>query len=103
MPINLATVLKVFAMPDNSKSAIVQGIARVKILDYIEEDPYFKAAVSKISDDPISDELEISSISDNLRKSFSELIKVAPNLTEEHTVCYLTYKNQIDLLIGRYH
>ncbi len=81
----LATVLKVFAMPDNSKSAIVQGIARVKILDYIEEDPYFKAAVSKISDDPISDELEISSISDNLRKSFSELIKVAPNLTEEHT------------------
>ena len=27
----LATVLKVFDMPDNSKSAIVQGISRVKI------------------------------------------------------------------------
>ena len=42
----LATVLKVYAMPDNSKSAIVQGIARVKILDYLRKDPYFKAAVS---------------------------------------------------------
>ena len=81
----LATVLKVFAMPDNSKSAIVQGISRVKILDYIEQDPYFKAAVSTISDDPIRDELELAGISDNLRKSFSDLIKVAPNLTEEHT------------------
>ena len=81
----LATVLKVFAMPDNSKSAIVQGITRVKILDYINKEPYFKAAVSTISDDPISDELEIVSIADNLRRSFNDLIKVAPNLTEEHT------------------
>tara|TARA_Y100001970_G_scaffold66785_1_gene85205 strand:- start:33 stop:2456 length:2424 start_codon:yes stop_codon:yes gene_type:complete len=81
----LATVLKVFAMPDNSKSAIVQGISRVKILDYIEKEPYFKAAVSTISDDPVPDELELISISDKLRKSFSDLIKVAPNLTEEHT------------------
>ena len=30
----LAVVLKVFDMPDNSKSAIVQGIDRVKILDF---------------------------------------------------------------------
>ena len=81
----LATVLKVFAMPDNSKSAIVQGIARVKILDYTEKEPYFKAAASKVSDEPITDQLQLDEIVDNLRTSFSELIKVAPNLTEEHT------------------
>tara|TARA_X000001036_G_scaffold440008_1_gene493678 strand:- start:95 stop:2482 length:2388 start_codon:yes stop_codon:yes gene_type:complete len=81
----LATVLKVFAMPDNSKSAIVQGISRVKILDYLSKEPYFKAAVSTISDDPIIDELEIKNSSESLRKSFADLIKVAPNLTEEHT------------------
>ena len=81
----LATVLKVFAMPDNSKSAIVQGIARVKILDYLEKEPYFKAAASKVSDEPVADQLEIDDIVDNLRTSFSDLIKVAPNLTEEHT------------------
>ena len=33
----LAVVLKVFDMPDNSKSAIVQGVDRVKILSYIVE------------------------------------------------------------------
>ena len=41
----LANVLKVFDMPDNSKSAIVQGISRVKILDYTSEDPYYRAAI----------------------------------------------------------
>ena len=81
----IATVLKVFAMPDNSKSAIVQGIARVKILDYLSKEPYFKAVASKINDEPISDSLETEDIIDKLRTSFSDLIKVAPNLTEEHT------------------
>ena len=36
----LANVLKVFDMPDNSKSAIVQGLSRVKILDFTTIDPY---------------------------------------------------------------
>ena len=81
----LATVLKVFAMPDNSKSAIVQGIARVKILDYLSKEPYFKAAASKIIDEPISDLIELDEVIENLRVSFADLIKVAPNLTEEHT------------------
>ncbi len=81
----LATVLKVFAMPDNSKSAIVQGIARVKVLEYLSKEPYFKAAASKISDEPISDQHKIDDIVENLRTVFADLIKVAPNLTEEHT------------------
>ena len=37
----LALVLKVFELPDNSKSAIVQGVDRVKILKYKENDAYF--------------------------------------------------------------
>ena len=64
----LAQVLKVFDMPDNSKSAIVQGISRVKILDYTNQEPYLFAAVDSMEDEPITDDM-----------------KVAPNLTEEHS------------------
>ena len=81
----LANVLKVFDMPDNSKSAIVQGISRVKILDYTSEDPYYRAAIQTLDDEPLENELEVEALSNNLRQSFSELMKVAPNLTEEHT------------------
>jgi len=81
----LAVVLKVFDMPDNSKSAIVQGIDRVKILDYKEKDPYYRAVVQRMSDKKYSDDVEIDALANNLRQVFNELIKVAPNLSEEHT------------------
>jgi len=81
----LSIVLKVFDMPDNSKSAIVQGIDRVKILNFKEKEPYYKASVQRVSDKAVSDDLELNALSDNLRQIFSELIQVAPNLSEEHT------------------
>ena len=54
-------------------------------MDYLNKEPYFKAAASTISDEPIPDSFEIDDIVDKLRTSFADLIKVAPNLTEEHT------------------
>ena len=81
----LGVVLKVFDMPDNSKSAIVQGIERVKLLSFGEPNPYYKVVVEKESDHPIKDDLEVEALSKNLRNTFTELIQVAPNLTEEHS------------------
>ena len=72
-------------MPDNSKSAIVQGISRVKILDYTKQEPYLFAAVESMDDEPITDGLEVDALAANLRQAFDELMKVAPNLTEEHS------------------
>ncbi len=80
----LAVVLKVFDMPDNSKSAIVQGVERVKMLDYIDNDPYYIAKVSRVKNVEESD-IELDALVKNLRNTFSELIQVAPNLTEEHS------------------
>ena len=81
----LAVVLKVFDMPDNSKSAIVQGIDRVKILEFKEKDPYYRAVVQRMTDSSSTDDLEIDALANNLRQVFSELIQVAPNLSEEHS------------------
>ncbi|HIC39041.1 MAG TPA: endopeptidase La [Candidatus Marinimicrobia bacterium] len=80
----LAIVLKVFDMPDNSKSAIVQGVERVKMLKYIKDDPYYIAKVTRVKDVEETD-IELDALVKNLRKVFSELIQVAPNLTEEHS------------------
>jgi len=81
----LGVVLKVFDMPDNSKSAIVQGIERVKLLSFGDAEPYYTAVVERIKDNPVSDDLELDALAKNLRDTFTELIQVAPNLTEEHS------------------
>ena len=44
----LAMVMKVFDMPDKSRSAIVQGLERVHIKEFKNPDPYYKGLVAKV-------------------------------------------------------
>ena len=81
----LAQVLKVFDMPDNSKSAIVQGISRVKIIKYLQKDPYFTVSINLLEDEKLADPNDLDALTKSLRQSFEELMKVAPNITEEHS------------------
>lgn len=73
----LAIVLKVFDMPDNSKSAIIQGVERVKVLSFMETDPYFRVAVQRV-DDQDYEGIEMEAMVANIRSVFQDLIKVAP-------------------------
>ncbi|MFB0515896.1 MAG: endopeptidase La [Candidatus Neomarinimicrobiota bacterium] len=78
----LAVVMKIFDMPDNSKSAIVQGIARVQINRYITSGPYFRAMVERIEERQ-DDSLEVGAMVTNLRQIYHRLIEVVPYLTDE--------------------
>jgi ATP-dependent Lon protease len=80
----VAQVLKIFNMPDGSKSAIVQGIERAKIQSYIQQDPYFKGAVLK-AQEIYKPSIEIDAMVTNLRQIFEKLVKVAPYLSDEHS------------------
>ncbi|MCH7859875.1 MAG: endopeptidase La [Candidatus Marinimicrobia bacterium] len=80
----LAVIMKIFDMPDNSKSAIVQGIARVKINRYITTGPYFRAQVERVEDTP-DDSLEVGALMTNLRQIYHRLIEVVPYLTDEQS------------------
>ena len=50
----LATVMKIFDMPDKSKSAIVQGLMRVKLQEITQNKPYFIGLVSRLRDTNIT-------------------------------------------------
>ena len=80
----LALVLKTFDMPDNSKSAIVQGVDRVKILKYEQGDHYFIADIERIAESITTPDVQVEALAKSLKSSFTELIKISPNLNEEH-------------------
>ena len=44
----LAMVMKVFDMPYKSRSAIVQGLERVYVKEFMNPDPYYKGLVQKV-------------------------------------------------------
>ena len=80
----LATVMKIFDMPDNSKSAIVKGIKRVKINKFTFHDPYFKATIVDLNEiKSVSEDME--ALCKSLKDLFTNLIEIAPYLSEEQT------------------
>ena len=78
----LASVMKIFDMPDKSKSAIVQGIMRVKLESIKQNTPYFKGLVSRIKDDNI-DDVEILPNTKLLKASFHSIVDAVPYLNED--------------------
>jgi len=78
----LATVMKIFDMPDKSKSAIVQGIMRVKLESINQNIPYFTGLVSRIKDENI-DSTEIAPHTKLLKTSFTSIVDVVPYLNED--------------------
>ena len=78
----LATVMKIFDMPDKSKSAIVQGLIRVKVQEINQTKPYFKGLVSRIRDANITSP-DVSKQNNILKDSFTSIVEVAPYLNED--------------------
>ncbi len=79
----VAQVLKVFNMPDGSKSAIVQGLDRAIIKEYEQTTPYFTAMVETLTEDYEPD-IEVDAMVSNIKTVYEKLINVAPYLSEEH-------------------
>ena len=78
----LAMVMKVFDMPDKSRSAIVQGLDRVRVKKFLDPDPYYKGLVEKVRG-VVTPSAEIEGITVNLQEIFKKLIEIAPYLSEE--------------------
>ena len=86
----LVRVMRIFDMPDNSKSAIVQGIGRVKILNFSKDKSYYSASVKKVPESISEKTSEIESKISNLSEIFNQLIDLAPYLSEEQATTLST-------------
>ena len=92
----LAKVMKVFDMPDKSKSAIVQGISRVRITEYTSPNPFFNSHIERIVDNNEFDK-NLDSASESVESLFRQLIDIAPYLSDEqsHALDNIQYPSKV--------
>ncbi|MGH7493951.1 MAG: endopeptidase La [bacterium] len=81
----IAQVMKIFKMPDGTQSAMVQGVTRGRILDYVQSEPYMVVAVQPYPDEKVEG-LDIEAMVMNLRAQFQKAVDLAPYLTPEHAM-----------------
>jgi ATP-dependent Lon protease len=79
----VAAVLKVIDLPDDSKSVIVQGVHRFRVLDFVQLEPYIKVAIEPMEDVRAAG-IEIEARILNLRNLVQSISEYLPNITGEH-------------------
>src|SRR5512141_1750123 len=77
----VARVVKLLKMGEDNYSLVVQGLARFKVLELVQENPYLKARVDPIEDKTAdADDVEVEALAINLKKLAREVIELMPEL-----------------------
>ncbi|MFZ1081902.1 MAG: endopeptidase La [Candidatus Kryptoniota bacterium] len=79
----IARILKVYNLPDGSKSVFVQGLYRAQIFNLVQQEPYMKGFVQRV-DEQKSESIEIEALIGAIKNGFKKAVDLAPDLTPEH-------------------
>src|SRR6186997_2174946 len=75
---------KMFKLPDGSLRLIVQGLARLKLDQVIETQPYLRARVSAALEGlREGDRLEIDALLRNIKTNFQQVVSLSPLLSDD--------------------
>jgi len=77
-----AHVVRMVREMDGTQRVIVQGLERIKILRYVQEDPYLLAEVKVLAEEEAKG-VEIDALVMNLKNLFQRAVELAPHLTVE--------------------
>ncbi len=76
----VARVVKLLKMGEDNYSLVVQGLARFKVLELVQESPYLKARVDPVEDKTDVEDVEVEALAINLKKLAREVIELMPEL-----------------------
>ena len=77
-----ARILKVIKLAKDNFSVILQGVARIKVAEYSQQEPFIIAKVQSIPDPTLSD-VELDALVMNLKDIAKRVIKLMPELPKE--------------------
>ena len=77
-----AAIIRMLKLPDGSMQLFVQGVQRIRIVEYVESQPYLKAKVEK-AQEIIEESVELEGIARNVLTQFKKMISLAPYLPNE--------------------
>jgi ATP-dependent Lon protease len=77
-----STIAKMLRFPDGSLRLLVQGISRIRIKEFTQEEPYLKAKVEVI-EERWEKGVKVEALMRNTISLFQKLIELSPHLPEE--------------------
>jgi ATP-dependent Lon protease len=76
----VARIVKLLKMGEDNYSLVVQGLARFRVTELVQEHPYLKARIEPVEDKTPVDNVEVEALGINLKKLAREVIEMMPEL-----------------------
>jgi len=94
----VAKIVKLIKMPDGGTTIIIQGKVRFKINSIIEEDPYFKAAITILKDEQAPTDEDFNAYIANIKELAAQIIQLSPNIPAEAGIILRNIENPVFLI-----
>ncbi|MDX6684032.1 MAG: ATP-dependent Lon protease [Baekduia sp.] len=78
----VGAVARMIKVPDGTLRILVQGAQRVRIVEWLGEQPYLVARVEELPDE-VHDSPQMTALSRNVQETFSRIVEQVPYLPEE--------------------
>jgi ATP-dependent Lon protease len=88
----VAKILKIFNLPDGSKSVLLQGLDRARLLTFVQHEPFLRAAVQRIDDEMVQS-LDVEALVTTVKTVFRQIVELSPELSDEHLSIVLNIDN----------
>ncbi|MGC9223494.1 MAG: endopeptidase La [Terracidiphilus sp.] len=79
----MATVHKVVRMPNQSRFVFTEGVSRVKLVRFVQTDPYLVAEVETLEDVEPATSPEFEALVRNVVEQFQRIVAESPTLSDE--------------------
>ncbi len=92
-----ANIHQMMRVPDGTVRLAVQGLRRIRIVEWVGEEPYLTARVEEIPEDS-EDSVEVRALMRNTLELFQRLVAVVSNLPDELVTAALNIDDPIHLV-----
>ena len=94
----VARIVKLIKMPDGGTTVIIQGKKRFKLDAITSEDPFFKARVSLINEEPAPTDKDFEAYVANIKDLATQIIQLSPNMPSEASIILKNIENPAFLI-----
>ena len=94
----VAKIAKLIKMPDGGTTIIIQGKKRCKIDEITEDDPYFKAKITVLTDEALTDDADFDAMIGSIKDLAGQIISMSPNLPSEAAIILKNIENPAFLI-----
>ncbi len=89
----VAKVVKLIKMPDGGTTVIIQGKKRFSITAITSEEPFFKAAIEVLKEEPIPEDDDFKAVAGSIKDMASQIIQLSPNVPSEASIILKNIEN----------